>query len=157
MHYEIERKFLVAAENLPQLPSSGKTLVQGYISQPEDYREVRLRKVEDQFTLTIKSNDSFKRIEHEIVLDKEQFNTFWELSETRIIVKDRYQINENEFIFDLDIYKNELQGLIMVEVEFKDIATANNFKKPAWFGREVTNDRAYGNRSLCVHGLPVPV
>ena len=36
----------------------------------------------------------------------------------------------------------------MVEVEFIDIDSANNFEIPCWFGNEVTRDKEFRNKNL---------
>jgi len=48
----------------------------------------------------------------------------------------------------------KLDGLYTAEVEFKseDISTA--FTAPDWFGKEVTEDPGYKNKSLAVSGIP---
>ncbi len=43
---------------------------------------------------------------------------------------------------------------VVAEVEFDDEDAARAFTPPPWFGREVTGERGYANRSLSVHGLP---
>ena len=155
MHLEIERKFLVPSEKLPSLPDEYEKLIQGYISRPEDSKEVRLRQTQNTYTMTIKSVDTFKRTEIEVPLSKEQFDELWPLTENRIIVKDRYKFKGTDRIYDLDLYKNELQSLIMVEVEFPDVLTAQEFEIPNWFGEEVTDNRIYHNRNLAVDGLAI--
>ena len=54
----------------------------------------------------------------------------------------------------VDEYAGALDGLIVAEVEFEDELAARSFEVPPWFGREVTGQRAYANRSLSEHGLP---
>ena len=49
---------------------------------------------------------------------------------------------------ELDIFKAELKGLIIVEVEFKDEKEANSFIAPDWFGRDVSLDKSYHNSNL---------
>ena len=53
-----------------------------------------------------------------------------------------------------EAYQAELPGLLLVEVEFPDEASARAFTPPAWFGREVTGDPRYQNSSLSRFGLP---
>jgi adenylate cyclase len=42
----------------------------------------------------------------------------------------------------------------VAEVEFPDETTAAGFEPPAWFGRELTDDWRYANRSLASDGMP---
>ena len=48
----------------------------------------------------------------------------------------------------------DLAGLVVAEVEFDDEQAAREFMPPAWFGREVTGEPGWANRSLGVDGLP---
>ena len=57
-------------------------------------------------------------------------------------------------VAELDEYSGELEGSSVVEVEFESEAAASAFEPPAWFGRELTGDRAWANQSLAVHGRP---
>lgn len=49
---------------------------------------------------------------------------------------------------EIDIYEQQMEGLMVVEVEFEDEADAERFEAPEWFGREVTDDPAYTNAML---------
>jgi CYTH domain-containing protein len=50
---------------------------------------------------------------------------------------------------DVDDYRDtELHSLKVVEVEFRTNAEAESFVPPSWFGREVTGEPAYKNKSL---------
>ncbi len=55
---------------------------------------------------------------------------------------------------EVDVYSGALEGLVVAEVEFDDPWGAESFIPPYWFGREVTAESAYKNRSLALHGRP---
>jgi adenylate cyclase len=55
---------------------------------------------------------------------------------------------------ELDVYEDELEGFVIAEVEFDSEQQADDFEPPAWFGREVTGEDAYMNRSLATRGPP---
>ena len=46
------------------------------------------------------------------------------------------------------IFKEHLDGLIMVEVEFDNEDQAINFQPPEWFGEDVSNDHRFRNVNL---------
>ena len=50
-----------------------------------------------------------------------------------------------ELTAELDIFSGDLEGLVILEVEFPSVGDAVAFEPPAWFGKEVTNDPAYHN------------
>ncbi|MCI9541193.1 MAG: hypothetical protein HFG39_09075 [Lachnospiraceae bacterium] len=67
----------------------------------------------------------------------------------KVITKKRYRIPEkSSLMIELDIFEGDLEGLIMAEVEFPDKETANAYRPPEWFGKEVTFDKTYHNSNL---------
>lgn len=51
-------------------------------------------------------------------------------------------------VIELDVFAAPFEGLIIAEVEFPSIETANAFVPPAWFEKDVTNDPSYHNSNL---------
>ena len=71
-----------------------------------------------------------------------------------LIAKKRYLIPLNEKLTaELDVFEQELSGLLLVEVEFDTVEEANSFVPPAWFGEDVTNSGKYHNSYMSAHGL----
>ena len=48
----------------------------------------------------------------------------------------------------MDIFKEHLEGLKMVEVEFDNEDQALNFVPPEWFGKDVSDDHRFRNVNL---------
>lgn len=164
---EIERKFLVSKDNLPDLSKRNYMDVsQGYIQNIGSNYIYRLRQVlhmspdgyslGEQYFQTIKGFGLKVREEYEIELLRPQYHKLWPLCKNISIHKYRYEIHiegcEHEAY--LDVYKNEFDGLITVEVEFESVSECDSFVPPLWFGREVTQEKEYTNFSLSVNGLP---
>lgn len=145
---EIERKFLVF--NLPndyqEYPS--KLIRQTYIAIEDNGTEVRLRKVDNDFILTVKSMGTLVRLEREIKLTEDQYNQLLPVTQDRQIDKTRYSIPYQNHVIELDVFKNNLKGLIIAEIEFTSINEANEFKKLSWMGIEVTSNSNFKNRNL---------
>jgi CHAD domain-containing protein len=57
-------------------------------------------------------------------------------------------------VAELDTYSGALDGISVVEVEFESETQADGFRPPAWFGRELTGDRAWANQTLAAEGRP---
>lgn len=149
---EIERKFLVAT--MPDLSGARKSsLRQGYLTVPKDSVEVRLRQSDETFILCVKSGEGIVRGEREIEISKDQFALLWPQTEGRRVEKDRWVGRlEGGLTYELDIFGGELAPLVMVEVEFRSEAEANQFTAPDWFGRDVSSDKRFGNKSLAISG-----
>jgi CYTH domain-containing protein len=150
---EIERKFL-----LDELPPSlafarRKAILQGYLAVDGD-TEVRVRRTADGATLTIKHGSGEVRVEEELGLDARRADALWELTNGRRLQKTRRELRVDGMLVEVDEYSGALDGLIVAEVEFDDEEAARAFMPPAWFGREVTGEAAYANRTLAVDGLP---
>lgn len=154
LRMEIERKFLVAA--LPDLSEAEALAVrQGYLTALSDSTELRLRQKGERYYLTQKGGAGMVREEREVEISAAQFEVFWPGTEGRRVEKTRWTGRlPTGSVFELDAFEGALAGLRMVEVEFSDEATALEFAAPAWFGREVTDDKRYGNKAMAVHGLP---
>ena len=155
---EIERKFLINIKgfNMDLAGYSKEMIEQTYVS---DEPEIRIRKsfilenLSETYYETIKSKGGLIRSEIEKPLTKEQYDILFKERITDVIKKDRYSIAFKGYIIQLDIYKDQLKGLIVAEIEFASEEQANAFKPPQWFGKEVTEDKKYKNYSLAKDGL----
>ena len=150
---EIERKFLLSELPPPLAFARRKAILQGYVALDGD-TEVRVRRTPSGSTLTIKHGSGEVRLEEELVLDPRQADALWELTDGRRLQKTRRELRAGGVVVSVDEYAGALDGLIVAEVEFEDELAARSFEVPPWFGREVTGQRAYANRSLSEHGLP---
>ncbi|MCP3928506.1 MAG: CYTH domain-containing protein [Bacteroidetes bacterium] len=148
MALEIERKFFVNSlpKGIEQFPFS--TLEQGYIAIDSTGTEVRLRKKDDQYTLTIKSEGGLSRKEMETPIFKEQFQILWPATEGKRLRKDRYLLKQEKHTIEVDIYHLNLKGLMIAEVEFSSEEEANSYTKEAWMGEEVTGLSIFKNKNL---------
>lgn len=152
---EIEGKYLL--RRLPDL--SGAEFVrieQHYVCLSEE-EEVRLRKKGDKFFITVKGNGTLERDEWESEISQSVYETLLSAARGRSVLKDRYMIAlPDGNMAELDIYRGKLEGPdhLTVEVEFRGKEEADVFKKPWWFGEDITNDARYKNRNLATRGWP---
>ena len=159
MSSEIERKFKV--KKVPQEildTIEPLELVQTYLEAPEG-QERRVRAINNErFVITVKQplpNNPLTRIENEREITEEDYNLFLHQQKGTQIKKKRYKVPANNgLVYEIDIYEGELDGLMVVEVEFPTEEMANNFEKPDWFGRDVTSNKDYKNASLAKNGMP---
>jgi adenylate cyclase len=150
---EIERKFLV-----PEPPGTldshrSARIEQGYLASGEA-GEVRLRRADEELSLTVKRGRGEVRDEEEVELGSEQFERLWPLTEDRRVAKTRYWVPAGDRTIELDVYEGELDGLLTAEVEFPSEEESHDFDPPEWFGDEVTGDDRYRNESLAREGPP---
>lgn len=148
---EIERKYLV--KSLPADMPPGMKILQGYLAYDEQM-EVRIRQYGNSHYLTIKTGSGLMRRETEIEISPRQFLDLWPSTEGRRLEKIRSLISYGTYHIELDRYLGELEPLLVAEVEFASVAESETFVEPVFFGREVTEDKAYKNLSLAIHGIP---
>ena len=155
MAMEIERKFLVARR--PDLEGASRVEIeQGYLALGDGQgdAEVRLRRKNDELYLTVKAGSGRTRVEEELELDREPFESLWPLTEGRRVAKTRHVLPYGKVDIELDFYSGDLDGLEIAEVEFPDEETADEFEPPDWLAEEVTGDERYLNQTLATKGLP---
>lgn len=150
---EIERKFKVL--KLPNnIEKYEKTEIeQGYLCIKPT---VRIRKNDDIYTLNYKWKDkniveqnAIQNIEYEMPLTKENYEHLFSKVDNNMIIKTRYKIPiENKLIAEVDVFHGKLEGLVFLEVEFKNLNDSENFKKPEWMGEDISFDKRYDNTVL---------
>jgi adenylate cyclase len=152
---EIERKFLV--DDVPDLEDRDSVHIeQGYLALAADDggAEVRLRRRDEDLLLTIKGGTGEVRVEEELELESDTFESLWPLTEGRRISKTRHLIPLGERTVELDVYEGPLDGFATAEVEFESEDEADRFDPPEWLGDEVTGDERYLNERLATVGAP---
>ncbi len=140
MGQEIERKFLVRTELLPELPQ-GDELEQGYLSTEPTVR-VRLVARPDgtrHAELTIKGQGLLTRAEFNYPVPAADAEALLRLC-GRSLRKVRRRLGR----WELDHFKS--RGLWLAEIEL--VSEDEPFDRPPWLGEEVTPDPAYSNSRL---------
>ena len=152
---ECERKFLV--RTVPNIENDGIVLRQGYLAIDGSV-SARVRDAGTEgCTLTIKAGRGTVRTEIEFPLTAEQFTEAWAQTGGRRINKTRYRLPIDEHVVELDVFHDDLEGLVVAEVEFESETAATEFDPPDWFGREVTDDVEFTNAALAMNasrGVP---
>jgi len=137
---EIERVFLIKSlpKNLKKYPHD--KVLQAYLVDKKG--SIRIRHQSGHYDITKKTNivpgDKTIRKEIEIPITKKEFQKIAQVS-AKSLSKIRYYIPlKNKLTAEINIYKKELQGLVLVEVEFKNKKQCKDFVPPDWFGKEIT-------------------
>ena len=146
MGKEIERKFLIEGDAWRSL-ARGIKYRQGYLNSVKE-RVVRVRTIDDKGFLTVKGiTTGATRMEFEYEIPVADANAMLdELCERHLIEKKRYKIEFRGFIWEVDEFFGENQGLIVAEVELE--SEDQRYEKPEWIGDELTGDPKYFNSNL---------
>jgi len=146
MGIEIERKFLVR-DDAWKRGASGLRYCQGYISRGSG-ATVRVRTRAGQGFLTIKKHDgeiTYMEYEYEIPHTEAQ-EMLAKICVQPVIVKDRFRIVVEGFVWEVDEFMGENRGLVVAEIELEHPEQV--FPLPGWIGPEVSGDPKYSNASL---------
>jgi len=148
MAQEIERKFLVLSTDYKADAFRKNHIKQGYLSSIPD-RTVRIRIKGNKGYITVKgiSNATgVTRYEWEKNIPAAEAEELLSLCEPGIIDKIRYEVKVGNYIFEVDEFYGENEGLVVAEIELT--SENENFEKPTWLGQEITGDKKYYNALL---------
>ena len=98
---------------------------------------------EDTYYHTVKYKlKNNQREEIEVIISEEQYNRIYDTIDKKPVRKNRYLVEiSNGLMAEIDEFKDT--GDIVVEVEFPDEETMNNFIKPDWFGSEIKEKKSF--------------
>ena len=144
MATEIERKFLVQGTQWRN--EGGTRIKQGYLNR-DKARTVRVRVRGDQAFLTVKGlTRGASRAEFEYEIPLADAEELLKLSDGPLIEKTRYVVVHDGSKWEVDEFEGDNSDLVVAEIELQ--SKDQQFSRPAWLGREVTDDDRYYNSSL---------
>jgi adenylate cyclase len=150
---ELERKFVLAERPRWLDETRSEAIEQTYLVVTDEGWELRVRRIGEGFVLTIKHGSGERRVEEEVEIAQDQFESLRALSDSRL-EKRRHYVDHGDVTIEVDVYAGALEGLVVAEVEFESQRQADEFEPPDWLGREVTGDERYANQRLASAGLP---
>jgi CYTH domain-containing protein len=142
----IELELTYLAAELPEeiKKSKPKILVDVYV--PESgvkHARLRLRQKGDSFEITkkipINEHDASAHTEMTIPLDEAEFNALASVSDKRV-VKDRYNVYIEGYPAEVDVFCEELKGLVLIDFEFTSEEEKKAFKQPSICLSNVTQE-----------------
>lgn len=143
---EIERKYLLhrLPEKLEQYPRL--RIEQGYLCTAP---VVRIRRQDDTYYLTYKGSGLMIREEYNLPLTEASYAHLREKIDGILLSKTRYLLPlKGNLTAELDVFDAPYEGLWLVEVEFPDQQSAEQFVPPEWFGEDITFSAKYHNSTL---------
>lgn len=145
---EIERKYKVKNTTFLNESEISYEICQGYLNSHSE-RTVRIRTKNEKGFLTIKGKSNelgTSRFEWEKEIPHHEAIELLKLCEDFIIEKTRYIVNFEGKTFEVDVFKNQNEGLIIAEVELQNENDYINL--PNWIDEEVTGNIKYYNSYL---------
>jgi len=144
---EIERKFLVKEEEFAKLNLTlGEDILQGYLKNTPTLT-IRLRITKNIAFITIKgATTGISRDEFEYEIPKKDALELFDKYISQKIKKKRYSIVFENKKWEIDVFSENLSGLIIAEVELN--SELEQIVIPSWCNKEVSTDSKYFNAEL---------
>ncbi|HSW12352.1 MAG TPA: CYTH domain-containing protein [Solimonas sp.] len=150
MPIEIERKFLVSGDGWRAQASRSLEMRQGYLGGESGKASVRVRLEGEAAKLNIKAAVvGSARAEYEYDIPPPQAREMLENLCVGRLEKVRHYIELDGLTWEVDEFINDNAGLVVAEIELD--SADQPFGRPAWLGREVTEERRYYNHHLALH------
>ncbi len=144
---EIERKFTVALEKWNKIEKPEPIqIAQSYLSTNPDCT-VRVRIKGKKGFLTIKGKTiGISRSEFEYEIPLEEAEQMISSLAQKTLSKLRYEIKVDNHLWEVDVFKGKLDGLIIAEIELSN--ENEQFTKPEWVIEDVSDNIEYYNSRL---------
>lgn len=150
MPIEIEHKFLLENESWREEVSHASEYQQGYLSSnPTSSIRVRISGTQAWINLKSATIGTYRQ-EYEYAIPVDDAKEIIEnLCQKPLITKTRHFIIHQDHTWEIDEFHGDNQGLCVAEIELTQLDEI--FEKPAWLGKEVTDDLRYYNNNLAKH------
>lgn len=127
-------------------------MVDIYIPELSEHPTLRIRKSGEKYEITKKQpvygNDSSHQLETTITLTKEEYGDL-NLVKGKRVSKNRYIYKDVKYTYEIDVFQEELKGLILVDVEFGSNEEKAKFVHPDWMLADVTQEKFIAGGMLC--------
>ena len=143
---EVELELTYLVKTLPDLTKApSKLVVDVYFPLGSTHACLRLRQNGDQYEMTKKipvdNADASHQHEHTIKLTQPEFAALAAAPGKRV-VKRRYFYDYNGRVAEIDVFQEDLKGLVLADFEFETREEQVAFKMPDFCLADVTQDEA---------------
>ncbi len=149
---ELEKTYLAKAIPEDLLSCEFKEIIDIYIPQDKEHPTLRIRKKGDKYEMTkkepVEGNDSSRQEEQTIRLTEEEFKVLSDLPGKRFR-KIRYNYDYRGQIAEVDVFQDDLKGLVLVDCEFESLEDKEKFDMPDFCLVEVTQEKFLAGGMLC--------
>lgn len=155
---EIERRFWIEKTPTIQKKRKKEEIIQWYCLDPNNKEKIRIRKIihddtkKIRYTKTIKHGKWLVREEIESSITSKDWKQLRPQAQKTSLKKTRYYIPHKNHSIELNIFHENLEGIILAEVEFQSIEESKSLKVPERFWSEVTEYKESTSHYLAKHG-----
>lgn len=149
---ELERTFL--AKHLPAglKECKYKEVYDIYLPPNSRHPVLRIRKNGNKFEITKKEpidpKDTSRMKEETVNINEEEFNSIKEINGKRLR-KLRYYYKYGNHTAEVDVFQDDLKGLVIIDFEFNDENEKNAFKMPDFCLVDITQEEFTAGGMLC--------
>jgi len=154
-HEPIRRKFILLKTPPTLLKLQGVEQEEGFVVS-SSLRDLRLRRSGKSYFISFREKQTSLFHNKDIKITKSNFEELWSFTEGKRIKSKRYLFRWKNRKVKVDCFLGEHAPLQLVEVFFPTRQASRSFKKPIFFGEEVTRLEAYDTEEMALHGVPEP-
>ncbi len=152
---ELEKTYLI--KELPDLTGLAcKEMRDIYHPKVSIHPTIRLRKNGEKYMLMkkepVNEGDSSHMLEQTIKLTEKEFEYFSRI-EGLEVKKLRYSYTWNGFEAEIDVFKDRLEGLVLVDFEFSSVEEKDKFEMPDFCLADVTQEEFIAGGMLAGKGF----
>tara|TARA_Y100000310_G_C20687703_1_gene820161 strand:+ start:1052 stop:1567 length:516 start_codon:yes stop_codon:yes gene_type:complete len=128
-----------------------KEIIDNYIPKSREHSTLRIRKNGDKFEMTKKEpieDDASEQLEQTIILREDEFDELMKLDGKKLR-KIRYYYKYKGRIAEIEIFQDDLNGLVLIEFEFDTKEEKNNFQMPDFCLADVTKEVFVAGGMIC--------
>ncbi|MBR9703869.1 hypothetical protein GOV12_00520 [Candidatus Pacearchaeota archaeon] len=149
---ELERTFLLKYFPSGLKECKTKEIYDIYIPKKSDHPKLRIRKNGGNFEITkkelVNEDDKSTAKEDTVLINEDEFNDL-SMIDGKKLRKIRYYYDYNGRVCEIEVFLDDLLGLVMVEFEFDDSFEMKNFKIPDFCLADVTQTGLFPGGILC--------
>jgi len=157
---EIERKYLLKNSILSLIKEHAlqKHKITQFYTTITPIKGVRYRQMDEHYFKTIKYGTGAAREEIEVEISQSKFKKKLKDRIKNGIRKNRYMFEFEDKKYSIDVFKKDLKGLYILEIEFPIMEAFEVFELPELLKthviQDVSFDESYRNKNIVLHGRP---
>lgn len=155
LHEPIRRKFILLKLPPALVKLQGAELEEGFIIS-SSLRDLRLRRIDKNYFISFREKQDSLFHSKDIKITKSNFAELWPFTEGKRIKSRRYLFRLKNRKVKVDCFYGDHAPLQLIEVFFPTLQASRSFKKPTFFGEEVTRLEEYDSKEMALHGIPEP-
>ncbi len=157
MSHEIEMEKTYLAKFLPEglKDCRSKEILDIYVPKGSAHAKLRIRKSGETYTITKKNPvgaSASIQNEENIAILPEEFEAFAGMDGNRMR-KIRYYYPYQGLTAEIDVFLEQLEGLVLVDFEFNEEKKLNDFIMPDFCLADVTEEEEIAGGVLCHHSF----